>query len=444
MITSSFLKAIGLNCVTNSLGFLIQNQGDRLDKNVYMVFPAHTLPSNMVVVPFLFSNLAAQRILYFDVIGVDKAVDVAVAVFQPSHPENVGWSFGTERIHLYKSIPPQYSTSSTFYYAANSSQLREKTVKTTTVENFSFTGPSDMIQFFYPKSVLLQQPCLPGTSGSPVVDHQLGLIAFVTGLLGRGPDYEPVALHCSILWTVVLLNIIPRYRANPTNNYDSLAALVAQGVEKAYLGFLGQYFDQGSIQYCPQLEQAPNMDGFVIFGFYRTYNLATNTFLETTLTKKDLDNTNIRVYSPFNQYDLVPSFLYNWLSRAQVRFIIVSEIRYRDKYDGQTKSVRPSNYVVEPVSSDNSLSTFFYHADPSASFSMDYFYYDTEWTLKTEVITPAPVPYSLYGETTISLTSKFPPFALGNETVGNVWNMTTESTPYNQDLLIDPTRRIMY
>lgn len=458
-VTSLVQKAVGTNSVVNSFGFLIRNQADDSDPNQYIVFTSHTLPTDMVIVPFLFEDVRdtsgpvpvlIKRTVYFKVIGQDKALDLAVGVFDTTLAENRNLSLShIQPVHILADVLEEFTNRTTFVFCCNSDQIRSKAIKTTTVENFSFNGPSNMMQFLYPKSVLLQQEAVPGTSGSPLVilqDGKLKCIGMLTQLLGSGPNYEPVAVHCSLLHTVLFdYGLIPRYVALPNDtkaNVDKLASYVAQGVPKAFLGFVGQYFHQGVYAMVPELELVQNMDGFIIFQFYKSYNLSTNLFQIDTQIKKSLDNTVIRTFSPFNPQTTPPSFLYNWINSAQVRCIVLLSIEYTDAYTGDVVKIKLSNNGGR---AENSLSTFQYRCKTDEPFTVEYYYFSPNtsvtfgpqsWTLFSETIEPSEVTYEdVYGETFITSTTVLPPFVVGNELVGNAWNMTMTGTPVQPNFL---------
>lgn len=473
LIQDRLFFATGLNLLDNSLGFLIRNQENEGDPNIYIVFAQHSVPINTVVVPFLFEHVKEvdtgeyrTTTLYFTVIGQDKAIDLAVAVFDSTFELNRKWSLSDTEVVVIEPEPNLnllYNSTSTFFIVANNDILKNKSIKTTTIENFEFNGPANMIQFLYPKRILLQQMALRGTSGSPVVDGNMRCIGMISELLSPGEEYEPVGLQCSQMYTVLFRflqsgpevlypGLLPRYllevadaeahpnRPNILNSVDYVSESISTGFPKCFLGFYGQYFNQGLIKICPELQQVPDLDGFVVFGFYKSYNLSTNEFMRSTMTKSELDNNIVRIYSPFNPSDLVVSRLYSWNSSAKVPYVVIVTLEYTDKFTGLQKVLALGNYGVR---FNDSLSQYLYSADSTKPFSVEYYLYGQnalgvlQWNFFVEEIIPQPVQYNVNGKEITSRTTEFPPFALGNERVGNVWNMTTEYEPYQASLLVD-------
>lgn len=453
-IRTKLYYATGLNLLTNSIGFLIKNELNLVDTNTYIVFSAHSLPKHTVVVPFLFENVVytgpnpgiVTTTLYFKVIGLDNALDVAVGVLDAQNQYNDNYSLSSTVPIRILDDTTSFTCSDTFYFAANNNALHSKAIKSTTIENFEFNGPADMVQFLYPKSVLVQQQALVGTSGSPLVVEQEGdlvTIGMMVQRLSNGDKYEPVAVHCSLMVAVVYREILPRYLAevhkavdhpeepNILNDQDYVAEYISQGIPKCFLGFFGQYINQELVQSLKPLQQARNLKGFVVLSFYKSYDLSTNQFSPSTLVKRDLNNNVVRIYTPFNPPDSVPSRLYTQNSTAKVSYCIVQRITFTNKYTSS----------LQTIQDNDSLSTFMYYADPTLPFDILYLIFeqdgsgDTAWVPYTDTIQPQTVQYNVNGSLIVTTTTQFPPFALGNEVVGNVWNMTREMTPYTSTLL---------
>lgn len=434
-----------------------------IDSNVYVVFAAHNLPDNTVVVPFLFERVkelefgnTVSKVLMFNVIGLDKALDVAVAVFDVNAQQNKPYSLDeVESVEILQSIDLMgdfgFNTSTVFYYVTNNDDLHSKATNTTTVQNFDFNGPSNMIQFLYPKSVLVQQQCLVGTSGSAVVDQDMRCIGMLTSKFSNAIQTTPAALHCSLLYTVLFRRrvspsgaieypqLIPTYLLeldyairnpnlpNIVNSPDVVAESISTGVEKMFLGLYGQYLNQNLFRLCPELIRAVN-PGFVILGFYNLYDLSTNQFSTSTQTKSSLNNNLLRVQNPLEM-----SFLFQWINSAKVPYVILDGITYYDKYTGAIVVLNLSNVGVQ---FRDSISTFMYRGDPSREFTISYYIFsNSQWQYRLEEIFPQNVTYNINGNIINTLTAQFPPFALGNETIGTVWNMTLDYDPYKVALL---------
>lgn len=443
---TSFLYSVGVNSVFNSLGFLFRNQGDPCDKNFYIMFPMHALPPTYIEIPFLFENVqfrgaATTRLVYFTVIGTDAVSDVAIGVFDRCNPENEGVQFVIPKsFTILRHIPSTFSETETLYVCNNNSILQNKQVGVTTVEDPFFNGPNDMIQFMFPQSLLLQQTMMGGISGSPVVDEKLNVYGMIVKKLSSDPNSEPIATSAVVLWSVVFETILPRYKAllesaklcpggpNILNSIDVAAEVCAEGVPKSFLGFVGQYVNQQSVQMCSPLQQLPDLSGFVITGFYRQYDIATNSMSTSNLVKKQHDNVNIRLFTPFNGPNKPPSQLYRWISTSSTRCAVLTSLQYTDR---TTKAKR-----VLLLNRKGSLTEFLYRADPTKSFIIQYYiYYDQQWVPRSETICPEPVQYSVNTTVYDTTTLEFPPFIQGNEPVDSLYNMTQSGQPYYFTLL---------
>lgn len=447
-----FLPLVGINSVMGSLGFLTRNLADRADPNVYIVFPQHCLPSTYVSIPFLFQNVLVDsdpvpktRLVYFLVIGYDAVSDVAVGVLDRRNRENAGVSFQiTKEIKIWKQLPQDlYNVTDTFYMCNNDTDLMNKQLAATTVENFYFHGPNDMIQFLFPDSILLQQSAITGISGSPVVDLENRCIGMVVRRLNGNANAEPIATSCSVLSTVVFDILIPRFLMqekvalscqngpNIFNSVDFAGELAAQGTPKAFLGFFGQYVNQQSVEQCSQLQQLPDLNGFVITGFYRSYNVASNTLSAGNFVKKSHDNTDVRLFTPFNPSSKPPTFLYQWINTSSTRCIVLYSIQFVDVRSGSKRVV-----LLGHGTRTGSISDFMYHADPSRSFTVFYAYYsDSQWVTKSETICPVEETYVVNSTTYVTRTTDFPPFILGDEVASNLYNMTQSGAPYEFTML---------
>lgn len=449
---AALLNSVGVNSVNKSLGFLFLNQLDNADRNIYIAFPAHSLPETMLSLPFYFENVLldqqeTSRLVYFTVIGCDAVADVGVGVFDVNNPANQHVRFKTDSIvKIQSSISfSGYNVGDTFFLVANNNVLDNKEVQTTTVENFYFNGPNDMLQFMYPQSVLLQQPGLPGISGSPVVDDKLRLIGMVVAALSTDPNAEIVATSSSVLWTVLFHIILPRYlqdvalarqcpkKQTIVNSVDYAGSVCADGIPYALLGFVGQYLNQNSAVLCSQLEQLQSQHGFVITGFYRSYDLASNTISMSNVVKRKVDNTVLRIFSPFNPSTAAPSFLYRWITTAAVRCVVLFTIQYENKFTHGKQTLVLGNNGNGPTS--DSVTTFLYTADPRRSFTVQYAYYDDQWLYRTETICPAQEVYIVLGVEQVSFTTELPPFIQGNMPVTTLYNLDQNGLPYERTLL---------
>lgn len=440
------LNSTGLNLMTNSLGFLIKNQTALDDTNTYIVFPAHCLPQKTVFVPFLIENVTiagsqnATRSVMFKVIGLDKLLDLAVAVFDTSLEQNMDLSLNMPVVQIQPSTE-QYSSKDVFRVPSNNLKTRTKLIKTSTIQNFHFNGPTNMIQFFYPKSLLIQQNIMSGGSGAPVVDQERFCIGMVVNKIGDQPKAQPTAIHGQLLYNVIFHSILPNYlielqkaqtiSPNINDSVSYVASYISNGVDKAYLGWYGQYNYVGlfdNVEY-PELKQLNNTDGFVVLGIYPTFNLVSNQFTDNMYVKTPIDNNNIRVYSPFNPRGEPSSFLYNVLqsNAFTVRIVVVTTLSYVNR-SGITETL----HLGSSNAAHDSLSTFMYNADTSKPFTIQYSWYSTKrsWVSTSETIQPVEQTYRVNATNVTTLTTDFPPFVLGNETVGNAFNMTLDMKPY--------------
>lgn len=454
------INATGINLANNSLCFLIDNQLNFDDQNQYIVFPAHTLPNSTVVIPFQFENVKNDSArttseLFFKVIGLDKLLDVAVAVFDTNLASNNGLEIDTPVIRFLETTN-DVDPLSTFYFSNNNNDLKVKTVKATTVENFHFNGPTSLANsFFYPKSVLLQQEVMEGVSGAPVVDCDLNAIGMIVSKVSSGEKALPSAIHCQLLHSAIFRRILPRYldevqyaeenpdKPNILNDYDYVADYISKGVPKGFLGFYGQYSSVSLADNLnlPELKQIQDQDGFLIKGFYSSYSLVSNMFSIIQYVKEPIDNNNIRIRTPFNPSTQPATFLYNYMmsSAFTIRAVLLKRIQYRQL---QTRNTKTLLLGSSPKANAN-YTIFMYDADLTLPIEIEYYWYGkansttsrSTWNRKIETIAPQNETYRVNASTVLTTTFQFPPFALGNEHPGNSFNMTDEMMPYMSTLL---------
>lgn len=457
LTAQDLLYSTGLNIPQNSLGFLIKNQTVPADTSTYIVFPAHCLPQQSVVIQFLFQNVKrgstrVDRTVFFKVIGLDNLLDLAVAVFDNTLPGNEGIELDTAVVQIQPNTDT-LTSATVLLYTNNNADLRVKTVKTTTVQNSAFNGPNDIVQFFYPKCLLLQQETMVGCSGAPVVDQDLKCYGMIWADVSSVSKAQPVAIHCQLLYSAIFDNILPRYLVevakaiqfpddpNILNDVDYVADYISKGVPKSFLGFLGIYSNVTLLdnEMFQELKGLKNVDGFLIMKFYHQYNLVNNMFDLGTYVKTPFDNNKIRIYTPFNPQTGPLTFLYRHIMSAgfTVRAVLLKTIQYTRR---NGESVELS--LGTSPGADDSLSIFMYDSDPLAGFTVRYWWFGktptsnrSTWNYEVEDVQPSDVLYKVNAQEVETKTTQFPSFILGNEVPGNSFNLDASLQPYTAPLL---------
>ena len=433
-----------------SLGFLIKNQLNTLDTNVYIVFPYHSFPNysdindkdvNNSNVSFFVEDGLKDGVLYnviltFRIIGFDVFNDLVVGVYLPDLDDNKGISLVN---HVVLTLEPDFTsliTPSTgkidpnnkFNYFVNKFDTVKNAISVN-ISDYNFKGPTDMTSFYYPLSVMLNCQPIGGESGSPLIKNNKAYAMISHSIsVNSETEYDPnlteysknindnnvIGISCKPLYYLIFKKIIPDYLYQinfVSNSIEVLNVFISNGIKRNFLGLLGNYVNSIYVNQRPEL-RILKRDGFVVSGFASTYFIRQFKF-ETRIISKlnNLDFNKIKVFTPFNPSNNVVAPLYDNFFTAPS--LVIHRIKFIN--------IDNLEITIDLGLEKDSLSEYIIFANPIKPFKATYSYFNyltSTWILVTdEEIVPNVENYSLNDFSYTQYNSEFPYFLNGLEMI---------------------------
>ena len=433
-----------------SLGFLIKNQVNNQDNNIYIIFPYHSFPNygdlndkdiNNSNVSFFVEDGEKGGVLYnviltFRIIGFDVFNDLVVATYLPDLDDNKGISLTN---HVVLNLEQDFTTlispstgridpNNKFNYFNNTFDTVKNAVYTT-ISDYNFKGPTNMNALYYPLSVMLNCQPIGGESGSPIVKNNrvYGMISHSLSVNSE-PEYDPnkdkysakindnnvIGISCKPIYYLLFRRIIPDYLYQinfVSKSNEVLNVFISNSIKRNFLGLLGNYVNSEYVNQRPEL-RILKRDGFVISGFASTYYIKQLKFETRVISKlNNLDFNKIKVFTPFNPSNNIVAPLYDNF------FTAPSLVLHRIKYI----NVDNLEITIDLGLEKDSLTEYIYFANPIKPFKVSYSYFNyltSTWLSVTdEEIVPNVENYSLNDFSYTQYNSEFPYFLNGLEMV---------------------------
>jgi len=426
------MTEFSLNIVTHfpslSLGILFKNPNNTNDPNIYVLFSGHVCQTDDINVTFLtFQNKTVDA----KILNVNIWIDVACAVIVNQNDID----FPVTTVLLQE---PIFTLNQPVTYFSNydiNNSLPLPITSTVRVPNFLY--PQDMINFFYPDSILLKEgQGVTGLSGGPVIDSNNMVVALISKIVGENgnnsinKENNLVCTKMSMVYNYLfdptnglISRFFQAYLSNPTIN-ENLNLLVAFrnsfNIIICHLGFLFKTYK--IITSGNTLNLSPSVNGILLR--YRYTGITNSDYsLVNYLQKNDAEITYFR--SLLDNSDIMNDYYKNKTS------VILKTLNYTDKY----------NKSVNLDLGEQSITNYYVNGDPSKSITIGYYVYSPSGLggvnmsfgpLKTITINPFIVND---GGDNIRYTSQLPKiFTSTSSKVNNVMSVNL----YNQTFGIIP------